>query len=119
MNAIATIGPLAVNVQADVWKAYSAGVFSGCTNKSNIDINHVVQLVGYGTDSSFGDYWLVRSSPNPSVRTVGPTAAASAVAGLLAGLHCADSSDSCALCRAINRCAIHGARIGASRYLLG
>ena len=60
MNAIATVGPLAVNVQADVWKAYSAGVFSGCTNKSNIDINHVVQLVGYGTDSSLGDYWLVR-----------------------------------------------------------
>ena len=66
MNAIATVGPLAVNVQADVWKAYSAGVFSGCTNKSNIDINHVVQLVGYGTDSSLGDYWLVRSRPKPA-----------------------------------------------------
>merc|ERR1712013_828135 len=29
---------------------------------SNIALNHAVQLVGYGTDETEGDYWLVRNS---------------------------------------------------------
>jgi len=62
LNALATIGPLAVNVQANTWSDYEGGVFDGCSNYSNIDIDHVVQLVGYGTDPSGGDYWLVRNS---------------------------------------------------------
>eukprot|EP00697_Spironema_sp_BW2_P002412 gnl/Spiro4/13222_TR7018_c0_g1_i1.p1 gnl/Spiro4/13222_TR7018_c0_g1~~gnl/Spiro4/13222_TR7018_c0_g1_i1.p1 ORF type:complete len:386 (+),score=83.69 gnl/Spiro4/13222_TR7018_c0_g1_i1:38-1159(+) len=63
IDALANTGPLAVNVQADLWHHYSGGVFDGCSNMSNIDINHVVQLVGYGTDQATGkDYWLVRNS---------------------------------------------------------
>ena len=27
--------------------------------KGNIALNHAVQLVGYGTDDTLGDYWLV------------------------------------------------------------
>jgi hypothetical protein len=30
MNAIATIGPLAINVDASTWHAYESGIFNGC-----------------------------------------------------------------------------------------
>jgi len=59
--AVATVGPMAVNVAASPWFSYSSGVFDGCTF-DDVDVNHVVQLVGYGTDSSQGDYWTVRNS---------------------------------------------------------
>jgi len=61
LQALATVGPLAVNVDASAWSDYDSGVFDGCALK-NPDINHVVQLVGYGTDTQYGDYWLVRNS---------------------------------------------------------
>jgi len=58
---LANVGPLAINVDASSWSAYESGVFDGC-NQTNPDIDHVVQLVGYGTDKQFGDYWLIRNS---------------------------------------------------------
>jgi len=61
LQAVATQGPLVINVDASSWFGYSSGVYDGC-NQQNPDIDHVVQLVGYGTDSSAGDYWLVRNS---------------------------------------------------------
>jgi len=61
LNALATLGPLIINVDASSWSAYEQGVFAGC-NQKNPDIDHVVQLVGYGTDAKDGDYWLVRNS---------------------------------------------------------
>ena len=30
MKAIATVGPVAVNVDASLWKEYEEGVYSGC-----------------------------------------------------------------------------------------
>jgi len=65
LTYIANNGPLAVNVDASSWSSYESGVFSGC-NMVNPDIDHVVQLVGYGTDSTLGDYWLIRNSWSPS-----------------------------------------------------
>eukprot|EP00602_Paraphysomonas_sp_CaronLab_P008337 CAMPEP_0185024262 /NCGR_PEP_ID=MMETSP1103-20130426/7253_1 /TAXON_ID=36769 /ORGANISM="Paraphysomonas bandaiensis, Strain Caron Lab Isolate" /LENGTH=388 /DNA_ID=CAMNT_0027557181 /DNA_START=51 /DNA_END=1217 /DNA_ORIENTATION=+ len=66
MAAVATLGPLAVNVDASDWHLYESGVFSGCP-QTDVDINHVVQLVGYGTDDVSGeDYWLVRNSWSPA-----------------------------------------------------
>jgi len=65
MNHIATVGPLAISVAANTFKDYSSGVFSGCDYDENIQLNHSVQLVGYGTDFSPAgtvDYWLVRNS---------------------------------------------------------
>jgi len=64
LTALANVGPLAINVDASAWSAYESGVFDGC-NQVNPDIDHVVQLVGYGTDSTYGDYWLVRNSWSP------------------------------------------------------
>eukprot|EP00935_MAST-01C_sp_MAST-1C-sp1_P000299 g299.t1 len=64
LHALATVGPLAINVQANTWRNYETGVYDGCTNLTAVDIDHVVQLVGYGTDAQHGDYWLVRNSWN-------------------------------------------------------
>jgi cathepsin L len=61
MAAVATIGPLVVNVDASQWGSYSGGVFDGC-GYDNMDLDHLVTLVGYGTDEILGDYWLVRNS---------------------------------------------------------
>jgi len=63
--AVASIGPIAISVDASSWSHYESGVFDGC-NQDKPDIDHAVQLVGYGTDPSLGDYWLVRNSWNPN-----------------------------------------------------
>jgi len=61
LQHVATVGPLSISVDASSWSDYDSGVFDGCNNQSP-DIDHAVQLVGYGTDPSNGDYWLVRNS---------------------------------------------------------
>ena len=60
MNAVATIGPMAISVDAASWSAYDSGVFNGC-NQVNPDIDHAVVLVGYGSENG-QNYWLVRNS---------------------------------------------------------
>jgi len=61
VTAVANIGPMVINVDASSWFGYDSGVYSGCDQKS-VDIDHVVQLVGYGVDPSLGSYWLIRNS---------------------------------------------------------
>jgi cathepsin L len=61
MTAIATVGPMTITVDAGGWHDYAEGVFTG-GNHTNPDLDHLVQLVGYGTDPKLGDYWLVRNS---------------------------------------------------------
>lgn len=59
LKAVATVGPVAVSVDAS-WFSYESGVFSGDCGTS---VDHAVQLVGYGTDSDSGlDYWTIRNS---------------------------------------------------------
>ena len=58
----AEVGPLAVGVAAGGWGGYGGGIYDGCSYDANIALNHAVQLVGYGTDASLGDYWIVRNS---------------------------------------------------------
>jgi len=65
LTALATVGPLAIAVDASSWSDYETGVYDGC-NQTSPDIDHVVQLVGYGTDPTHGDYWIVRNSWTPS-----------------------------------------------------
>jgi len=65
LQALATVGPLAVNVWAVPFQSYRSGVFTGCNYKSSMDVDHVMQLVGYGTDAG-KDYWTVRNSWGPS-----------------------------------------------------
>jgi len=59
--AVATVGPLAVSVDASKWSTYMSGIFNGCDTEVDIDIDHVVQLVGYGSEKGT-DYWIVRNS---------------------------------------------------------
>jgi len=63
VNALANVGPLAINVDASDWSSYSSGVYTDCQFR-DVDIDHVVQLVGYGTDGG-RDYWIVRNSWGP------------------------------------------------------
>jgi cathepsin L len=65
MQALSTIGPLAVNVWAIPFQSYRSGVYNGCNYKASMDVDHVMQLVGYGTDAG-KDYWIVRNSWGPS-----------------------------------------------------
>ena len=53
MDGIANIGPLAVSVDAGAWHDYETGVFSG-GNQTSPTLDHLVQLVGYGTDKELG-----------------------------------------------------------------
>jgi len=64
LNHVGAVGPLAVTVDASSWSSYETGVYNGC-NQTNPDLDHAVQLVGYGTDSQYGDYWIVRNSWSP------------------------------------------------------
>jgi cathepsin L len=60
-QAVATVGPLAVNVAAEPWSDYESGVFDGCaTSGIGTDIDHVVVLVGYDSES-----WIIRNSWTP------------------------------------------------------
>ncbi|GMH53585.1 hypothetical protein TrST_g6847 [Triparma strigata] len=71
MTALAEIGPLAVNVDASNWHNYESGVFI-YESYDDMDLNHVVVLVGYGTDEDTGlDYWLVRNSWSPTFGEAG------------------------------------------------
>ena len=57
MDAVATVGPIAISVDAS-WGGYEEGVYTGGCGTT---IDHAVQLVGYGEES--GEmYWLVRNS---------------------------------------------------------
>lgn len=62
LKAVATVGPIAISVDASQFSEYESGVFDGCSSQEYVDIDHAVSLVGYGTDENEGDYWLVRNS---------------------------------------------------------
>jgi cathepsin L len=54
--------PISVSVDASSWSVYKSGVYTCPTPGGTLDIDHAVQLVGYGTDPTAGDYWIVRNS---------------------------------------------------------
>ena len=62
MDHLAKKGPVATSVAASDWGLYLGGVFDGCDFNSDIVVNHAVLLVGYGTDPTDGDYWLIKNS---------------------------------------------------------
>jgi len=60
IGAVATVGPVSISVAAGSfgWQLYFGGVYTG---SCDYDMDHAVQLVGYGEDSG-KLYWLVRNS---------------------------------------------------------
>jgi len=65
MKGLAQNGPYSISVAASTWMDYEGGVFvQNNSNPASWEIDHVVQLVGYGVD--FGadakPYWIVRNS---------------------------------------------------------
>jgi cathepsin L len=64
VTALATVGPVAVSVDASTWSFYSSGIYDGC-GKHTLDIDHAVQAVGYGSENG-KDYWIVRNSWGPT-----------------------------------------------------
>merc|ERR1712232_1052160 len=63
MTAVATKGPVSIGVAAggDEWQLYGGGVVACGTGGDGWDLDHGVNLVGYGTQDG-KDYWLVRNS---------------------------------------------------------
>lgn len=63
MYHLANVGPLSVALDATPLSFYRGGVFDGCPKgKKNVDVNHAVQLVGYGENDRDGKFWIVRNS---------------------------------------------------------
>ena len=61
MEALVTKGPQALNVDASQWSPYSRGIADFCPINKNIDVDHVVVLMGYGQEEG-PKYWSVRNS---------------------------------------------------------
>lgn len=63
-TAIATYGPISACIYVtDNLMSYSSGVFTDSTCPTDgTSINHAIVIVGYGTSSTGGDYWIVRNS---------------------------------------------------------
>jgi hypothetical protein len=55
LQALQTVGPVSVCVDASSWQTYQSGVLTSCGSS----VDHCVQLTGYQADQS---YWIVRNS---------------------------------------------------------
>ena len=63
LDAVATVGPVSIAVDASIgWQLYAGGIMRGFLCSSNPKkLDHGVAIVGYGTDKG-NDYWIVRNS---------------------------------------------------------
>lgn len=64
MQAVANVGPVSISVAAAKWSFYSSGIFDGFLHQNDYDVDHAVQLVGYGVENDVS-YWIVRNSWGP------------------------------------------------------
>ena len=67
-RAVATKGPISISAAAKMWGFYFGGIFDGHQGFEKgcpPDVDHAIQLVGYGKTSNNTHYWLVRNSWGP------------------------------------------------------
>ena len=68
LNAVTNVGPTTIGfIVVNSFFSYSSGVYydQDCSFSSpNYAGMHAVIVVGYGSDPSLGDYWIVRNSWN-------------------------------------------------------
>jgi cathepsin L len=57
---VARYGPVAIGIVGEDIQPYKSGIFNDLYCVAN-DTDHAVLIVGYGTDSKDGDYWIVVS----------------------------------------------------------
>eukprot|EP01060_Flectonema_neradi_P020302 TRINITY_DN27840_c0_g1_i1.p1 TRINITY_DN27840_c0_g1~~TRINITY_DN27840_c0_g1_i1.p1 ORF type:complete len:395 (+),score=69.24 TRINITY_DN27840_c0_g1_i1:48-1187(+) len=64
ITAVAETGPVTLTVDAasSGWHHYESGILS---EDCGFTVTHIVQVVGYGADSSDTPYWIVRNSFGP------------------------------------------------------
>lgn len=65
METVATFGPVSVGIDVSAeFLRYSQGVYydPDWSPWSPRYTNHAMLVVGYGTDSKAGDYWIVKNS---------------------------------------------------------
>ena len=62
MKSGVAIKPLSVYIEADaaVFQSYKSGIFT--STSCGTATNHATNIVGWGTDPTYGDYWIMRNS---------------------------------------------------------
>ena len=65
-NAVAKVGPVTIGIDVvNSFMSYKSGVYydADCNSKNpSYAGGHAIVVVGFGTDPSKGDYWIVRNS---------------------------------------------------------
>jgi len=61
MAALDNFGPLSVIVNAQEWDDYQSGIYQPTCSGAHNQLDHAVQIVGYGTSGS-QSYWKVKNS---------------------------------------------------------
>lgn len=59
---LVSVGTLAAVMDASGLQFYTGGILSSKNACSSTEVNHAVEIVGYGTDPKYGNYWIVKNS---------------------------------------------------------
>jgi len=61
ISVVQNLGPMSICVDAEPWQTYRSGIMKGACPNGYYELDHCVQLVGYGSENG-ERYWLVRNS---------------------------------------------------------
>lgn len=65
-SVVATQGPVAVAIDANhaSFSSYSSGIYNepACASGNTTNVNHAVLVVGYGSEPTGEEYWLIKNS---------------------------------------------------------